>query len=189
MKKTLIIPIILVGLTGCFGGSENTEIADITKFQYKTSNYSISLPQDWEIIEKNDFTSNIPAETQVVFRNNIKNEIFTANANISAKNVGEINLEDFAKNNRNKVKAELISFQFYEMEDNTIEIISGEQTTEGIIYEFSGKSSPSNPIIQFKQLYIVDGGLGFTITAAHLPNEDETVVKYLDEMLKSFTLN
>ncbi|MFH1533860.1 MAG: hypothetical protein ABID64_02925 [Nitrospirota bacterium] len=189
MKKILILLAVPLILTGCFGIGEETPTSELTvgETEYSTSNFSILAPQDWETIEESDFTSSVPAETIVVFRNNVKSEIFTANVNISAAEVNEtISSSDLAVSSRTKAKNSLVSFE--EISLTNVEVPFGEVFMPGARLVFTGKKSASDPIIYFDQIYVVDGGLGFIVTASSLLEEDETVVNYLDRMLNSFAL-
>lgn len=175
---SLMTPLLL---TGCLEGSDDSAVtSEAGKTLYSNEEFSISVPEDWRIIEENEFTSNVPTETVVVFRNNIKNEVFTANLNITKSRVEEgISSEDFGLSTLARSKNSLVSFAE----------IDRESRDPGYIIEFEGKKTPGEAIIRFRQLYIVDGTAAYTVTAAFLPSEDESVVNMLDEMLNSFSLN
>lgn len=182
ISTLLILPFLFVGC----GSDEDTAGSNAGapgKTIFETNSYSIEIPQDWETIEKSGFTSNVPAEIEVAFRNNIKSEVFTANANIGSSSVeDEISSEDYAKSSLARAKNSLISFTEIKSESLTV----GE--LEGYLTEFEGKQTASEPVIHFKQVHIVDGGTGYSLTIAYLPTEEESVVKNLDEMLDSFAL-
>jgi hypothetical protein len=187
LKALSIIAIIPLLMTGCFGsGSDTTsgtQTTDSTKKLYETTDFSIEIPQDWEILERADLRPNIPQETVVAFRNNIKSDIFTANVNISMETVGEtVNSSDYAKNSKISAQKNLVSFE----EISSQSYNNG--TTTGTILEFSGKKTSSDPIVKFQNLYIVNNGSAYTITGAYLPAEDETIVKNIGEMINSFLL-
>lgn len=193
MKK--ILSLILGAsflLTSCGGGDSDTtadkKVADeANETVYETAGFSIQIPKDWETIEKNNFTSNVPEQTVVGFRNNIKSDIFTANLNIAQKSVEEtLAVKDLAKSSLAIIKTSLIGFE--QINENEDKMDYGEDGLVTYSLEFEGKKSASEPIIHFKQLYVVNGGVGYTITAARQQNEDEPVVNALDEMLNSFLL-
>ncbi len=190
MKKSLIIfGIIPLILTGCLGIGEETTTSEPAagEIEYNHTNFSILVPQDWEIIEAEDFTSNVPTEVIVDFRNNIKSEIFTANLSISAINVEEgISASDLAISSKTKAKDSLVSFEGISSEK--IDVPSGENFVNGERIIFSGKKTASDPIIYFGQIYVIHNGVGYIVTTASLREEDETVVNYLDRMLNSFAL-
>ncbi len=194
MKKLLIIFLIPLVLAGCFGSDDptpadtntNTEIPG--KVTYKNNEFSLLVPQDWETIERTDTTSNVPLEYSVGFRNNIKSETFTANVNIAKSQITEgLTVEDFAKSTLAKVKNSLIGFQ--EIKNEATNLGTGDASVAAYLLEFEGKKSASDSVIRFKVILVTKAGVGYSITAAYLPAEDENVVKLTDEMLNSFTLN
>lgn len=189
MKKLILLLTFSLIFTGCFDSDETTPatITDSDKKIYDNPSFQISIPIDWEIAEKNGFTSNVAENTTVAFINNIKDELFTANVNIITSKIEEtVAQDDFIKTNKEKAKTKLLSFQ--EIGETEILVPYSDTPIDTMIYEFQGKDKPANPLVRFKQLYIVNSGMSYTITAAYLPNEDEAVVKYIDEMLNSLTL-
>lgn len=176
-------------MSGCLGIGEETVTSapQAGEVEYSTSNFSLLVPQDWEIIEEASFTSGIPSETLVDFRNNIKSDIFTANVNIAMMDVDEdMTASDLAISSKARAESSLVSFELVSLID--LEIPYGEIFKPGARLIFSGKKSASDPIVYFDQLYIIHNGLGFVVTSASLLEEDETVVNYLDRMLNSFAL-
>lgn len=186
MKKKILAIILSVPLllTGCFSSDEES---DNGTNNYQAADFSINVPDEWAVIESSDFTSNISAQTAVAFRSNFRSEVFTANLNVLIKDLGEENISasDYAKSSLSKIRSSLLNFQEIASE----EVSLGEAETPGYRMSFSGKTGPSQPIIQFEQLYVTDENLGFQITGAHLPDENESVVKQIEEMLDSFSLN
>lgn len=188
-SKIAILLTTSILLTGCFGSSDGPEATSIEagKMLYEGSGYQLIAPEEWEIIEKSDFTTSVPQETQVAFRNNIKSEIFTANVNVLVVDIDDsLSAEDFAISSKTKAKSSLISFT--DLGSSNSEIPLGEITIPITKLAFSGKKTASETIIKFEQLYAVKDGLGYILTAAYLPEEDESVVKYMNEMLDSFSL-
>ncbi len=193
MKKFKIISLILLVpllLTGCFGSDEEEgEVTggEVGKASYDHAAFSIEFPQDWELLEVNNFTSNVPTETIVGFRNNIKSDVFTANTAIAQTILeDDTTASDFATSSKTKASQSLLSFE----ELGTLEVEIGFEGSEifGVTESFQGKKSASEPIIVFKQLFVVYEDIGYSVTTSHSTEEDETVVKYLDEMLNSFAL-
>lgn len=189
--KTLIILGLASSLlfSACSSDSKDPEqikkeAAAAGKIIYENEEFSIQFPKDWEIIEKNSYPSNVPAEVIVDFRNNMKNEIFTANLNIAKKESQEkeMTVRDFAKGSLAVIKNSLMNFNLITEAEGKI----GELKTYTL--EFEGKKTSSEAIIHFKQLYIVNNGSSYTLTTSHLPAEDESVVNAMQEMLDSFAL-
>ena len=183
----MIIGLVLM-FTGCSGNEDTTtEYATPGQSSYDSGHFTISVPQDWEVVERASFTSNVPIETVVGFRSNLKSEIFTANVSISETPLPpEIGSQDFAKSSVVSAQKRLNSYQQLSLQDH--EFQHGETSIPTYIVEFSGKQSPIEPIVQFKQLFVVESGVGYTITGAFLPNEQENIVKQIDAMLDSFSL-
>ncbi len=186
LKFFTLITFCSLTFTGCFGGTSGEESVQ-GKITYQTDNFIILVPESWEALGKSDFTSNIPSNIVAAFRNNIQNEIFTANLTISEDILEEeITSEDFGKSSLAQAKNTLISYR--EISREEIQIISGEESLNSFIVEFEGKRNNSEPLIRFKQTYAINDGIGYIITGSFLQTENENVVKTIDEMLNSFAL-
>ncbi len=185
LKKLVLTTIISsLILSGCGGGS-STKTSEIPLKEgnviYENNNLSIQIPKSWEIIDRSSFTSSVPTETIVGFRNNIKSDIFTANVNISQKQLEQSDspqVKDFAKSSMEIHKNNLIGYQ----------LLNEKESGNSYFTEFEGKKSASEQIIHFRQMYVIKDNLAYTITGAYLPNEDESIVTTIGEMLDSFSL-
>lgn len=179
--------------TACGGGSSSSNnsgpVIPPGKVAYDSDTFSVQIPKDWQTIDKNSFTSNVPAETIVGFRNNIKNDIFTANVNIAQKQLDAksvVTVKDFGKSTLEVLKNNLIGFQLLNEKDDKMNY--GKDGLATYKTEFEGKKSASEPVIHFQQLYVINNGTAYTVTAAYLPNEDVTVVTTIGEIFDSFLL-
>ena len=85
-----------------------------------------------------------------------------------------------------KTKNSLVDFT--EINKDTAKASSPDGEIEAYSVEMEGKKSVNEPVVHFKQLHIVNGDKAYTITAAYLKEEDESVINMLDEMVSSFTL-
>lgn len=191
-KNLLVIGLAtILGLTGCFGGGDeegsNQEIAG-SKRIYETDNFALAVPLEWEVVEPEQFTSNVPSGTAVVFVNDVKSDRFTANLNVLRTNFTEenINRGDFAISSVEQARSTLTSFSEGNIEE--IEISFGEESIPGYISTFSGKRNATDPVIQWRQMTTIANGTGYTVSAAYISDENENVVKQLNEMLNSFAL-
>lgn len=191
MKKiavSFLIGLSIFGLTACGGSSDSTpppatDNIPANFLKYETTDFSILYPKDWEVLGKESFPSNVPPSTIVVFRNNIKSDVFTANLNIAQAPLSATTTsEDFAISTINTAKYNLVEFNEISKE----EVAVGGQKT--YLETFQGRKSITESVINFKQLYIARNGYGITVTAAYLPNEDTNTVTKLSDMIKSFTL-
>lgn len=163
-------------LTGCFGiGDEDTTQKENGNF-YKTNEFEISVPESWDTIEPGDFTSEVPADTKIVLRNKIKNEIFIANINVVKNFLPEgVSEKDYIKKFAQSHAALLQNFQKFEEKE----------TDQGAIFSFEGKRTASDPIIKFTQKIAIKEGKIFIATAAYINNEDEKIKKEADEIVQS----
>ena len=192
---TLISIISLTTLTGCFGGGEeetaNTS-SDPHYITYEKTGTFIDAPSDWEVLTETNFPSNVPSSTLAVFRNNIKNDIFTANLSITQAEITKgTPSKDFALQTLNTQKYNLIGFVELRREDFDIlqkTTDSEEKIDTTHFLRFQGRKTVTDPVLEFKQFFVARNGYGLIITAAYLPNEDQSVVAKLDTMLKSFRL-
>lgn len=187
--KLLIAIACLSLLNGCLGigeGSSSTTNLTVNtgEILYKGSNLSVIIPNTWEVLEKDSFTTTIPAGTIVVFRNNTKDDIFTANVNISSRALKtDINSTDYAKETLINAKKNLIEFKELGKETLTV----GEEET--YITKFEGRKSVQDPKLTFQQLFLVKNKVAYIVTAAYKQDEDENIVKSIEKMLHSFSLN
>src|SRR3989339_871080 len=79
---SLIIGLLM--LSGCSSGTPATATVPSQKYKtYETQYIQASYPQDWELIEEKDFPQGTPNSTIVIFKSNIKNELFLTNVNIA----------------------------------------------------------------------------------------------------------
>lgn len=184
LALALTVPLFL---TACGGNDEEGDSSGETgtpgKILHEGSDYSIEIPAEWETVENGNFTSNVPAGTVAGFRNNIKNEIFTANINIVKKEVEEgLSTEDFGKSSLAQAKKRILEFNELESEEREL------NSQPGYFIEFEGKQDAQSAIVHFQQYFIQDNSNIYTLTSAYLPNEGESVVIAMEEMLNSFTL-
>lgn len=196
MKNKLLLALLItpIFLISCGGGSKTADVTpgeatqNIGKLSYQGKNFSILFPKDWEAIEKDSFTSNVPAETVVGFRNNIKNDTFTANVNVAETQLTDKTIlsKDFAKSTLANAKKHLVNFNQISLSDYRFP--SGDKGIDTFIADFEGRKTASESTIHFKELYVVNGSIGYTVTGAYLPTEDNNVVLVVDEMLKSLAL-
>ena len=188
MRKITSAIAICLSLTGCFGDDTTettTTLPSVTLYQ--GNGYSIEIPNDWEIMEKQQLTSNFPAATDATFRNNIKNELYTDNIVVSIRNLDEsANYVDFAKGMQANAQKSLLDYVQTDSQERTMEI--GELKIPTITYQFQGRKSPLDPVINFQELYTVHNGLGYSVTASYHSTTSEKSINTLQNILNSFTL-
>lgn len=189
-KKPLFIFALISTLTfsGCFESGDSDISSDIPS-GYKTFNaasFSISAPSEWEIIEPVDFTSNIPAGTQVIMRDNVKHDIFTANANVtkeilnSSMSSYDFGLTVMENNKKLKNYREISRYNEYK-------ILIGGDLVKTILVEFEGKESEEQPTIRVVQTYAVAGADAYTISAAYYHGPvDDLSGEIAEQIVKTF---
>lgn len=186
---TAILLALLLGFTAC-GSDEPAGDgggSTVGKVVYQNNDFQLLVPQEWEQLEAGDFTTAVPAGTVVAFRNNIKSDLFTANGGISKSELDkEMTSKDLALSTLSKAKVRVIAFTAGA--ESELEVNKGSEKVTGYLVHFSGRKSVSDPIVQFDQLFVVDGKTVFVLTGAYLQTEDESVVKLVGEMLNSFAL-
>lgn len=189
MKKTILFLMIVLSILlfgGCFSVDDNgasggtqSQNNDLTK-TYSTNQFSFIYPQDWDLIEPKDFTSEIPAETQVVVRNNIKNDTFTANINV-VKNDLQANKStlDYAKEVLNRQKTGLLDYK--ETKRDLIKIQIGGQEQETYYTEFEARLNSTEPVTRFFQTYAVKDKSGYVIMGASSLQENTAIINKLQK--------
>jgi hypothetical protein len=193
ISKVLIIAAAsLTLLTGCFNtdsgtASNATPPSDQTKV-YNNNQFALSFPANWDVIQPNDFTSEIPRETQVVVRNNIKNDTFTANVNV-VKNDLQTTLSnlDYAKEILNRQKTGLLDYK--ETKREIVKVSVGGSDQETYYVEFEARLNSTEPVTKFIQSFGVKDKAGFIVMAAYSQNESDTVVTALTNVVKSFRVD
>ncbi len=187
MKRILIL-LTLILFTACSGISSNSDtVLNTQETLYEQSDFNISIDSYWEIIEENKFTSSIPQNTVVVFRNNMQNEIFTANINISRITISDSStVKDFALNSLEEARNSLSSFTEISTEEH--KVTYGDSSVPAYRVVFQGKEHPSSVKVRFDQTFIINNNIGYTVTGAYIPKEEESVVNNIEEMIESFSL-
>jgi hypothetical protein len=193
MNKTLkgfaLIPLVLLTFTGCFGGDDeetptNGELQNFTTFQ--TANFSISKPQDWKVIEAKDFSQDVPSETQIIFRDNILNDRFTPNSNVTKRMLNyPMSSFEFGKTQIDETKSTLLNFKEVSR-DEEFNIVIGGQLQKTMLILFEGKQTESQPTLRIMQTFAVNGTDAYTTTAAYLKDADDITVENAKSIVKSF---
>lgn len=196
MKK-ILLPLVIVSLllSGCFGDSEEIKPSDkkIEGFHaYSTGEFSMQIPDEWEVITPEKFQSNVPKNTLIAFRNNIKDEKFTANV-VVIKNelIGEQEIPtlDYAKSLRQKVSQDLSAYSEVAVEQIKV-FVDGKENETVFLYVL-GREQPESELKKFIQVSAVKGKTAYIAIGSMLPTESETNTALTDKivtMVKSFEL-
>lgn len=194
LSPTLIFLSVLT-LTACFGPGDNTVIPDASSSgspseelkAYDNGEVFFTFPSNWDVIQPKDFTSEIPEATQVVVRNNIKNETFTANVNIVRNQLQqEISTLDYAKEVITRQQSGLIDYR--ETSRDLVSINIGSTPVESYLVEFEARLNATDPPLNFIQTFAVSGTNGYIILGATSLQEQSTVVNSVSNIVQSFKL-
>ena len=186
MSAVLISTLIL--LSGCSGNGNQNDKSSTEKMQvYETEYVTMSYPQDWEIMESKDFPTGTPPSTIVIFKANIKNELFIANVNVAHGNLPQsVNPGDYAKQVIANQKATLQNYK--ELNREEVQISINGNPVNVTVAAFEGKRIATDPIIRFIQLYAVKDTQTYIATAAMLPTEEQSVQYAAEDIVKSLNI-
>lgn len=196
MKKLFISSIVIstsILLSGCFGTDDAGSIPapDDTSNETKTytsSEFSIKFPASWDVIDPKDFTSEIPPETVVALRNNIKNDTYTANINIVKNSLQTSKSSlDYAKEILNRQKTGLLDYK--ETKREIVKIIVSGQPQETYYTEFEARLNQTDPIIKFVQTYAVKDRAGYIAMGAYSMQENSVVSEQVKTSVKTLNIN
>lgn len=184
---------LLLSFSGCFsfggtGDNTSTERAqdDVSKI-YETNEYSIILPKDWEIIERADFTADIPRETDVVFRSNVKNETFTPTVAVVKKELLEpVTSLEYGKLVHNRQNLGLVDFN--EISQSVIRVKVGDEEVETLFRIYEGRKAPDERMIRYQESYFVKGNNAYIVVGGTHPRETDTNIQTVERIVKSFQL-
>ncbi|MFA6550709.1 MAG: hypothetical protein WCT36_05165 [Candidatus Gracilibacteria bacterium] len=185
---SLIIGLLI--LSGCSSGTPTDSTAATSNQKYKTyeTQYiQASYPQDWDLVEEKDFPQGTPNSTIVIFKSNIKNELFLTNVNIAHSTIPSgMNSIDYGKQVIANQKALLQNYN--EISRNEIEIPISGQNQKVTFVVFEGKRSATDPVIRFAQSYAVKDTQAYILTAAMLPTEEASVQTSAEDIVKSLKI-
>ena len=185
-KLAVIVMLSAVALSGCFNlSSKTTTTVDDKNKLYETADYTVTLPKEWDVIGKDKFTSDIPQNTDVVFRNNVKNETFTANINIlKNKLLQTITTSDYAKMVLNREASGLTDYS--EKRRDSYNVSIGGANNASLLAEFEGRKSTGDQLVHYVQVYAVKNNDAYIVTAAVDPKDTSGVLNTVQNIVKSF---
>jgi len=184
-----VSPLLLGGCLNFGGGKQtpSTIAEDQTNRVYETPEFAVKFPRVWDLIEKKDFTADVPQETVVVFRNNVKNEDFTANINV-VRNVLQNQKEtlEYAKEVIQRQMTGL--YEYKELKRDSTKITINGQQVDTYFLIFEAKKDLADQPARFIQTFGVKGNNGYIIMGAVSTKEDAGVQKTVEDIVKSFTV-
>jgi hypothetical protein len=178
-------------ISGCIdlGGSNQTQTttANDKIKTYETSAFTISIPTEWEMIDAKQFTADVPKETIVVFRNNVKNETFTANIVIVKNSLQEpVDTLEYAKMVLNRQSTGLYDYKESRREEAKISI--GGKDAQTFFTDFQAKKTAAENTVRYLQTYGVKDNAAYIVTGAASTKENDSIIKTIEDTVKSFKL-
>ncbi|MBD3328611.1 hypothetical protein GF340_04900 [Candidatus Peregrinibacteria bacterium] len=191
LKLFLTFSLFSFLLAGCFNFDTDTpddsDTANETERLYETNDYAVIIPKDWEVIEKENFTSDIPEETDIAFRNNVKNETFTATATIVERDLLDtLDSLEFANRVRNRQKDGLTDYD--EISKEKYNIVVGNTSQETLFIHFAARKTTSDPLLEYFQTYVTSDDTAYIVGGAVHPNEQENTSQIVEDIVRSFRL-
>lgn len=187
MKKVsiglLLIPLLL---TACFGGGDDNASTDQTTgfHSYATAEFRLNIPNEWEVLTPLNFTSDIPKNTVVAFRSNVKNPRFTTTIAISKNEISEeVPSLDYAKALHQKIATDLNSYKELVAEQTEVKVAGKPALT--LFLSVEGRETPEADLKRFVITTAVKEKNAYTIVGAFLAG-DEAVTNTVETMVRSF---
>lgn len=176
-------------LSSCFhgGGKKNVDKKNLGFHEYGTQEFSIQIPDDWEMLTPLQFSGSMPKNTLVAFRSKMRNPQFTANIVMLQNDLsGEISSLDYAKALLKKMKDELSSIREILVEEKKLKISGKEETTIFVFIE--GRDTPEAEKKRFIQISGVKGKKAFVVLGSFLHQEKEGIAKKIETTVRSFEI-
>jgi len=190
-KKFLTAPIIGITVllfTGCGNSNQQNQATQNSQSRViDNTEFTVTIPKEWDVIDPKNFTSDVPPETQLDIRNNVKNEDFTANVNIIRRNLQNTQSTlDYAKAVINRQKSGLLNYK--EDKNETSKMTIGNSQVDDYVETFEGKKDAQSDLIIFYQTYAVKGNFAYIITGSYSPKETGDNINAVQSIVKSFAL-
>jgi len=187
MKRFLLSILCLLVLSGCSDGGDVVEVTPVNTHYYATKDFRILIPDEWEIIEPNRFTSQTPVNTLIAFRNNVRNENFTANVVIITNALQQtISTTDYSRLLLQKLKTELIGYTELQVENIPITIGAGLENT---LFSFiEGREGSNSDVKRFMQSSGVKEKNAYIAIGSFLSDDLEATAQTIEKMIRSFEI-
>lgn len=187
LRLFLLLPLLLASCgSSTTTGDATTNSPDTYRFvDYKTSDFIIQKPEDWETI--NSFTSEYPDGIRAAFRDNLKDGDFVANVTVIREdNPDNLTSFDVMQEKLGEHEDHLLGYELLSQEELTLSVGGGESKTT--LFTFTGKNQSTSETLEFMQLAMAKANQSYIVTASYKPAEDEFTIERMLTMLKSFEL-
>lgn len=181
-----------LSLSGCFGGG-STDAGAISTLPsenfglFDNKTISIQYPVNWNLKTGSQIDTDMQDSIIAIMTSNFKDPFFTPVITIEQIGVSEeVSSVEFAEQTMKNNEIELINFNELERKDVTTYIGANPVNTK--LTRFSGKSTLDDQVLEFLQIYLASGGVGYTVTAAYDPNDEENEATKLVQSLGTFSV-
>lgn len=189
MKKIFSILALsaLLITSGCGSDDTTNQVGSDALQVYETEEFKISYPKGWEVIDPSNFSDKVAPNTLVGFRNNLKNDIFTANINVVAL-AGEEgkSTKEQAQKIINNTKNNIFNYKEVSRSEIQLNNKDGAQTTDFIVFE--GKNSAEEDVTQYAQTFISSQNKLYVATGAYRPTEEEKTMQLIQASIKTLEI-
>lgn len=194
-KKILLVATVsIMFLAGCGGsGSSQADTIGLTlpAANYTTftaSEFRIQYPIDWEVLSQQEISSRFRQRLEVAFLSNFRDLFFTPVITVEKVELTEsMNSMQFADQNIARNASTLIDYVLVDRQPVTLERQGAPVLTE--IVKFRGKQRIQDDVLEFIQIYAVQGADGLIVTGAYDPTSDRTQEDKIVNSLKTLKLN
>lgn len=189
---SLLISILSLSAGCSFGGGSSsgtagTGVEASTMQTYSGEDYQITVPKAWNVMRKNEFTSDVAQNAVMGFQANRKNEIFLANVNIVKNTLSQPTSSlDYGKIVVANQKNILQNFAEKDRQELDTTIKGNKQKV--LMVKFEGKRTTTDPMITFIQTYFVYDKTVYIVTGSYVSSEDPDIQKETDNIVQSFSI-
>lgn len=199
MKKLFLRAVLLSALmlmvifiAGCSGGQNDKEQVGLVlpeanyKF-FKNSDLQIQYPVNWKVLNKQQISSKYKENFEVGFTSNFKDPFFTPTITVEKIKIDEdLNSESFSELVINQNKEKLVNY--LELEKSTVSTLVANEPVITTLIRFSGKEKIQDDLIEYVQTYLVKNELGYIVTAAFDPTDENNEFEKMVNSLRTFKL-
>jgi hypothetical protein len=194
MLKKFVLAVMFTSvliLTGCSGSSESDQVGLVLpeenyKF-YKSTDLQMQYPMNWKVMTKAEIGTKFKESFEVAFVSNFKDPFFTPTVTVEKVLLeSELTSEAFADSVINQNKESLVNYA--EIERQTVSTLVGNEPTLTTLVRFSGKEKIQDDLVEYVQIFLTKGEIGFVGTAAFDPTDENSEFDKMVDTLRTIKL-
>ncbi len=184
LSRLAALFVLSIVLIGCFG-AEGKPTGTVEDGKFVSEDFSIEIPRDWEVVT--DFPDEIKENTIVGIRNNVKDNQFVANINITYSPIQtEIAIKEFARQMLDTHRDSFLNFQ--EISSAPLQINVEGTPRETVLNIFEGKFRPELDTLHVIQTYGYKDKRAYLVTGMYALNEEQFAREKVEATVKSFEI-